>query len=32
MPYEPVTAERIFTAITTEGAARALLWRSRFHG
>ena len=32
MAYEFFTAERFFTEITTEAAARALLWRSRFPG
>lgn len=32
MAYESFTAERFFTDITTEAAARALLWRSRFQG
>lgn len=32
MLYEPFSAERFFTEITTEAEARALLWRSRFAG
>jgi transposase-like protein len=32
MSYESFPAERFFTEIATEAAARALLWRSRFHG
>jgi transposase-like protein len=30
--YESFSAERFFTEITTEAAARTLLWRSRFQG
>lgn len=32
MFYEAFTAERFFTEITTEEAARELIWRSRFNG
>lgn len=32
MFYERFTSERFFTEITTEDAARELIWRSRFNG
>ncbi len=32
MFYEQFTSERFFTEITTEDAARELIWRSRFNG
>ena len=32
MAYESFSAERFFTEITTEAAARTLPWRSRFQG